>query len=175
MQKTISSVTSLPDRRLTAPNITAQQNQYCGKKIDQHPLWEDSAKLAYMAELLSRNYCWRNQTISKGSSGPRYTKTEQWSSGIKSFVLMKQSLKYLGQIGRSIYSEKLVKELQPNCKARMRLYYVWGWVPTTKSGICTKWRANWIRLVITPYCSHTWSHLECCLLVKNFYSCKIMT
>ena len=59
--------TSLHDRRLTAPNITAQLNQ-CHEKMFQHPLWgEDSVKLAYIVELLSRNHCWESKTISNGS------------------------------------------------------------------------------------------------------------
>ena len=66
-----------------------------------------------MAELQSRNHCWGNKTMSKGSSGPKHTETKQQSSGIKSFGLMNQSLKSLGQIGGSICSEELVKKLQP--------------------------------------------------------------
>ena len=70
-------VISLYDRRLTAPNITEQLNNVV-KKIYQHALWEeDSEKLAYMAELLSRNLCLGSKTISKDSSRPRHTKTGQ--------------------------------------------------------------------------------------------------
>ena len=44
-----------------------------------------------------------------------------------------------------------------------------------KSGIWTRWRANWIRAATIAYCSITWSHLERSLWVKDLYSCKIMT
>ena len=37
-----------------------------------------------------------------------------------------------------------------------------------------QWSANWIRLVITAYCSIMWSHLEHGLWLKDLYSCKIM-
>ena len=52
MQRTISSVTSLRDIKLTAPNITAQLNQCCEKDVNIH-CEEKTVKLAYMAELLS--------------------------------------------------------------------------------------------------------------------------
>ena len=45
------------------------------RKICWHQLWgEDSVKLAYKVELLSRNHCWGSKPISKGYSGPRRTK-----------------------------------------------------------------------------------------------------
>ena len=60
----------------------------------QYPHWgEDAVKLAYMAELLSRNHCWGSKTVLKGSSGPRHTNTGQQSNGIKSFGLRNQSSK----------------------------------------------------------------------------------
>ena len=84
------------------------------KNICQHPQWGgDSVKLAYMAELLSWNNCWGSKTMSKGSSGPRCTKNEQLSCGLKSFGLTNQSLKIFGQIGGSMCGEKLMKKLQP--------------------------------------------------------------
>ena len=49
--------TNLRDRVLTAQNITAQRNQY-REKMCQRPLrGEDPVKLAFMAELQSRNHC----------------------------------------------------------------------------------------------------------------------
>ena len=48
-------------------------------------------------------------------------------------------------------------------------------LPMVKSGICTRWWANWIRPAIIAYYSITWSHLEGGLWVKNLYSCKITT
>ena len=51
--------------------------------------------------------------MSKGSSGPRYTKTGQENIGIKSFGLTNQTLKSLSQIGGCMCSEELVKDLQP--------------------------------------------------------------
>ena len=52
----ISSVTSLCDRRLTVPNITAQQ-YHRRVKLSQHLVQgEDSVKLAYIVEFLSRNH-----------------------------------------------------------------------------------------------------------------------
>ena len=71
-------VTSLHDWRLSAPNITVQLNQSCGKMC-QHPLWgKDSVKPAYITELLSRDHCWGSKkTMSKGSSGLRCSKTGQ--------------------------------------------------------------------------------------------------
>ena len=57
-------VTSLHDRRLTIQNITAQLNQ-CNEKMCQYSLWgEDFVKLAYMAELLSKDYYWGTKTMS---------------------------------------------------------------------------------------------------------------
>ena len=110
-QRSISSVTSLHDGRLTTPNISAQLNK-C-EKMCQNPLGvEDSLKMAYMAELLSRDQCWGSKTKSKGSSGWRCTKTGQQRNGIKSLWLMNPRSKSLGQIGRSMYAEELVKELQ---------------------------------------------------------------
>ena len=47
---------------------------------------------------------------------------------------------------------------------RKLCYGVGGLLPITKLGICTKWRANWIRLTIMR------SHLECGLWVKDLYS-----
>ena len=47
------------------------------------------------------------------SSGPRCTKTGQKNCGIKSFRLMNQSLKSIGQIGGSTCGERLVKECNP--------------------------------------------------------------
>ena len=47
-------VTNLRDRKLSAPIVTAEQNQ-CREKMSQHPLLgENLTKLADMAELLSR-------------------------------------------------------------------------------------------------------------------------
>ena len=67
----------------------------------QHPLWgEDSVKLVYMAELVSRKHSWGSKAMLRDSSG------------IKSSDLMNQSLKSLGQIGGSMCDEELVKELQ---------------------------------------------------------------
>ena len=107
------SVTSLHNKRPTAPNITAQLNQYSNKNC-QHPLWgEDIMKLAYMAELLPRNYCLGGKTMSKCSSGPTHAKTGWESSGIKSFELTNQSSKSLDQIRGSMCGEEFMKELQP--------------------------------------------------------------
>ena len=51
---------------------------------------------------------------------------------------------------------------------------VWGrLLSIAKSGICTRWRANWIRPAITAYCSISWSHLDRSLWVKDLYSYKI--
>ena len=50
-----------------------------------------------------------------------------------------------------------------------------GLLTIAKSEIYMRWMANWIRPAITAYCSITRSHLECGLLVKYLYSCKIMT
>ena len=78
----------------------------------------------------------------KQNNVKRHTKTRQESGRIKSFELMNQSLKSLGQIGGSICSEELVKELQlqyhTNSKGWRRLYYnvggfcqlqSWGFAP----------------------------------------------
>ena len=54
-------------------------------------------------------------------------------------------------------------------------YVVGGFCQSQSRGICTRWRANWIRLAITAYYSITCSFLECGLQVKDLYSCKIMT
>ena len=54
-------------------------------------------------------------------------------------------------------------------------YGVRGLLPIAKSGICTRWMANWIRLDITAYCSITQFHLEGGLWLKDLKSCKIMT
>ena len=119
-------VTSLKDRRLTAQDITAQQNQ-SSEKMCQHPLWrEDSGKIAYIAELLSRNYCWgssnnikRLQLAKKHKSG--------WSRGIKLFGLTNICSKYFSQTGGSVLIDEIVKELRPrhdiNRKALKTLCY----------------------------------------------------
>ena len=105
--------TILSDRRQTASNIIAQLNQ-CHEKMCQHPLWgKDFVKLAYTAEVLSRNPCWGSKNMSKDSSGPKYSLTGWQSRGIKTFGWTNQSSKSLYQIGRSIWCEELVKELQP--------------------------------------------------------------
>ena len=134
----ISSVTSLCDRRLTAPCITAQLNKYC-EKICQHPLWEDSEKLVYMAWLLSRNHCWGSKTMSKGSSGPRCTITGQYSSRTKSFELKNQNFKSLGQIGGSVCSKELMKDaatswITPTVKHGGESAMVRGVCPNCKVG-----------------------------------------
>ena len=62
-------VTCLRNRRLTAPNISAQLNQY-REKMFQHPLWgEDSVRLAYMAELLSKIIVEEAKQFQKSSVG----------------------------------------------------------------------------------------------------------
>ena len=166
-------VTSLWDRRLIAPNITAQLNQNHEKKMSQQPLWrEESVKLAYMAELLSRNHCWGSKTMSKGSSDTRYSKAGQKSSRIKPFGLTNQSLKSFGEIGESMCSEELMKELWPPLLHQLQSMeeaQLWCW------RICTRWRANWIRLAIIADCNITWSYLESGLWVEDLYSYKIIT
>ena len=123
-QKRISSVTS------SKLHSTTEQMSW---KLCQHQLWEDSVKLAYIAELLSKKHCWGCKTMSKGFSGPICTKTAQLVSGIKSFELKNQSSKSLDQIGESMSSEVLVKELKPpyhtNRKVWGRLYH----------GMCVEW------------------------------------
>ena len=58
------------------------------KKMCQRPLGgEDSVKLAFMVELLSRNHCWGIKTISKGSRGKRrIVEKRQWYGCIKSIT-----------------------------------------------------------------------------------------
>ena len=51
--------------------------------------------------------------MSKGTSGPRCTKTGQQNSGIKFFGLINQSWKSFGQIGGSMSCEELMKKPQP--------------------------------------------------------------
>ena len=73
-------VINLYDRRLTAPNVTAQLNQCC-EKMHQHPLWEDTVNLAYVARIAARKPLLRKQNNVKCSSGPRCTDwtIDQWN------------------------------------------------------------------------------------------------
>ena len=49
------------------------------KKICQHPLWgENSVKLAYMTELLSRNHCWGKQ---------KNVKRLQWTKALRDWII----------------------------------------------------------------------------------------
>ena len=119
-------VTILCDRRLTAPNITVQLNQ-CREKMCEHPLQgENSVKLTYMAELLSRNHSWGSKIISQASSGSICTKTGPYR---REKCHLNWRIKILNL---SIKSKDLcaVRELQSlyqtNRKARRRFCYSVG-------------------------------------------------
>ena len=86
----------------------------CKKDLSKWLRREDLVKLAYMVELLLRNHYWGSKIMQKGSSGPRWTKTGQKSSGTKSFGLTNQSLKSFGQMRGSMCSKEFMTELLPN-------------------------------------------------------------
>ena len=82
---------------------------------------------------------------------------------------------------RRVYVRRRVDEraaipcITPTVKHEGGSATVWGLLPIAKSGICIKWRANWIRPAITAYCSITRSDPERFLWVKDLYLCLIMT
>ena len=82
---------------------------------------------------------------------------------------------------RRVYVRRTVGEgtvtpcITPTVKHGRGCVMLWRLFLFSKSGIYTRWRANWFRLAITAYCSITRSHLEHGLWVKYLYSCKIMT
>ena len=142
------------------------------KKMCQHSWCENSVPLAYIAELLSRNHGRGSKIMSNGWNEPRRTKTSQLISRI---VLLTDKSKFkIFWSNRRVYVQLGVGEraapppYHTNHKARRRLCYgVRRLLPLEKLGICTKWRANWIRMAITAYCSIMQSHLECGLWVKD--------
>ena len=87
---------------------------------------------------------------------------------------MNQNSKSLGQTGGSMCGKELVKELQPlishqswNMEEALLWYGGGGLLSIAKLGICTRWRANLIRLQHHVIPSDLW--------LKDLYSCKIMT
>ena len=102
---------------------------------------------------------------------------EQWNK-----VLWTDKSKFeVFRSNRRIYTRRRVGEraatpsITPTIKHGGSSLTVWGLLPIAKSGIYTRFRANWIRQTITAYCSITRSHLERGLWLKDLYLCKIMT
>ena len=159
------------------PQISLHNWTNVVKKMCQHQLWgEDSRKLTYMAELLSKNHCWESKTMSRGSSGP---KTGQLSSEKKFLWTDELKFEVFGS-NRRVYVQQRVNEraatpsLTPTIKHRGGSIVVWGLLFISKSGVCTRWKANWIRLTLTAYYSIMWPHLGHGLWLQDLYSCKIM-
>ena len=97
-------VTCSRDRKLTAPNITAQLNQ-CHEKICRHLVREDGlyGRIAVNKSLL------RKQNNVKRLQWVKTIVTRQVSSRIKTFGLTNQSSKSLLQIGGSMCGEEMEK------------------------------------------------------------------
>ena len=68
MQRTISSVTSLCDKWLTDPNITATTEQISQKKIYQHPLKRENCEVILYGRIAVKKPLLRKQNNVKGSS-----------------------------------------------------------------------------------------------------------
>ena len=116
MHRTISSVISLHDRKLTAPNINIQLNQCREKNLSASTMIRRLSGAGLYGRTAVKNPQLRKQNHVKILSGPRRTKTAQQSSEIKSF-----GSKSLGQIERRFderaYFRPLVERLPRMRKA----------------------------------------------------------
>ena len=127
-----------------------------------------SGKLAYMKELLSRNHCWGNKTMSKASSGPRRTKESKFE---------------IFGSNRRVYVLQKVGERAATSCITWTVNHISGSVMVDRGGFCQLQNQgfapgegkNWIRMVIIAYYSIMRFHLEHNLWLKDFYACKIMT
>ena len=145
----------------------------------QHQLWggEDSLKLVYMTELLSRNFCWGSKTILECSKIHKNWTRDHWNK-----VLCTEESKFenFGS-NRKVYVWRSVRErvatsgITRTVRQRKKDIVCGRGLPIAKSGVCIRWRANWIRPAITAYRSISRSHLERGLRVKDLYSRKIRT
>ena len=146
-----------------------------------HPLWgKNSVKVAYMAELQSRNHCWGSKTMSKGFSGPRLHK--DWTIAQWNKVLWTEVSKFeISGSNRRVYMWRRVNEragtscITPTIKHGVDSIMVWCAFALCKVGDLHQVKSSWIRPGITAYGSITWSYLERGLLLKDLYSCKIIT
>ena len=82
MERTISSESPacVTEEWLLQTSLLNRTNAM--KKMSQHPLREDSVKMAYITELLWRNHCLGSKTMSKGVHQTKAHKNwtiEQWN------------------------------------------------------------------------------------------------
>ena len=139
-----------------------------------------------MTELLSRNHCKRSKIMSKGSMWAKAH--NDWTIELWNKVLWTDESKFeISWSNRRAYVRRTVGERAATPCITQTIkdgrgsvmvcvcVCVGGLLLIAKSGICTWWMANWIRLAITAYCNIIWFHLEWGLWVKDFYSCKIMS
>ena len=134
---------------------------------------EKTVKLAYMVELLSRNHCWGSKTMSKCSSGSRRIKTWQQNSLDGRIKVRNLWVKLEGLCAERGWWKSCKPLYYTYWKAWKRLFFFEWWILLiVKSGICTRWRANWIGMAIIEYCSILWSRRERSLWVKDLYTFK---
>ena len=162
MQRTISPVARLCNRRLTAPNVTAKLNQCREKNVSIFSVSRRLGKTGLYSRIFVKKPLLRKQNNIKRFQWAKVHRDwtiEQWNK-----IVWTDNSKF--EIFCPNWSgEEMVKELQPtvskkNVEHGEGSIRMWEMLPIAKSGICTRWRANWIRPAITAYCSITRFHLK---------------
>ena len=150
--------------RLTTPNITAQFHEKDESTSTMRRLCKAGlyGRIAVKKPLLKKQ---NNVKRLQGAKAQKDWTIEQWN---KVLWTEKSKFNIFGSYKRVCALLRVGKRaatpcITPTLKCR-------GLLPVAKLGICTRWRANWIRPAITEYCSITRSHLECGLWVKDLYS-----
>ena len=173
-------VTSLDDRRLTAPNIIAHLNQ-CHEKMSTSTVRKRLCEYDLYGRIAVKKLLLRKQNN---------IKTFQWAKAHKDWTIKqwnkvlwidKSKFKIFGSNRRVYVQWRVAKRaatpsISSTIKHRGSTVMVCVWILlVAMSGICIRWRANWINLAIKASCSMIRSHLECTLWVKDLFSHKIMS
>ena len=163
-------VTSFYDRRLIAPHT--QLNVYREKNMSTFTVRRRLCEAGLYGRITVKKLLLRKQNNVKRLQWAKSHKDwtiERWNKVLwtdkSKFEILGSNMrvKYEGLHGVKSWWKSCNPLYHTNCKAWRRFYsgLCWGGVPIAKSGICTSWRANWIRPAITVYCSIMQSHIEC--------------
>ena len=112
-------------------------------------------------------YCCQGTTVEESKQCQSF----QWAKAHKDWT---DESNFIFEINRKVYVRRGVGERAANSFITPTVKHgLWchALLPITKSGICARWRPNWIRRSITAYCSITRSLMERCLWLKDLYSC----
>ena len=164
MQRTISLVTSLHDRRLVTPNITAQLNQY------EKNVWTSMRKLC--EAVLYGRIAVKKPLLGKQNRVKRL----QWAKVLKDWTIEQwnkvfwtdESKFEIFVSNRRVYVWQRVATpcIIPTAKHRGGSVMVWGFCQSQSQGFAPgegQIESDWL------------SHLKCGLWLKDLYSCKAMT